>query len=101
MTLSLFTAAIATKRDRISASELTEGDTVLHLGSPILVVSEPKYTQQGIVFDAQCLDVDTLDNIQFVCFQPEELKNLVSHTPLYIRRLHSARSLLKPVPLAK
>lgn len=76
-------AAIATTSDCIPASQITSGDIILHHGSQILVMSEPEYTIAGLVFDALWLDIGTPDNTHWLCFQPEELLELVSHTPLF------------------
>lgn len=77
--ITKLSCAIATK---IHADQLTEGDTIIYQGSCILVVTEPRYTALGIVFNALWLYINSPDNIQELWCQPEELFELVSYTPI-------------------
>lgn len=76
--------AIATT---ICADELTQGDVVFYCNSCIVVLTEPQYVQQGIVFDVLWLEIDSPDNTQQLCFNPEKLLELISHTPISNTRL--------------
>ena len=72
--------ATTSESDRIHAEELTEGDIIKHFtGDVWLVISEPQYTNAGIMFDVMWLDVDSPDNIQSVCFSPHWRFDLVAH----------------------
>ncbi len=56
----------------ICADQLTEGDIIQHFtGESWMVIAEPEYTNAGISFEVLCLDVDSRDNMQTVCFAPE------------------------------
>lgn len=76
--------AIATT---ICADELAQGDVVFYCNSCIIVLTEPQYVQQGIVFDALWLEIDSPDNTQQLCFNREKLLELISHTPISNTRL--------------
>jgi hypothetical protein len=64
----------------ISADSLTEGDIIRHLGSNWQVLTEPRYTRQGIEFEVLWLDLEQ-DNTQEVSFDPRWRFELVTHQP--------------------
>ncbi len=64
----------------ICADQLTEGDIIQHsTGESWMVIAEPEYTNAGISFEALCLDLDSPDNTQAVCFAPNESFVLLDH----------------------
>ena len=66
----------------IRADQLTEGDIIQHSTTELwMVVTEPKYTTNGISFDVLCLDVEGPNNTQTVCFAPEASFILLDHQP--------------------
>lgn len=74
-TLEVSSVAIHTDRifdfggiPQIYADCLTRGDLISHLGEHLQVYSEPKYTQQGIVF--KVLHLNSKDDPYQVCFDP-------------------------------
>lgn len=75
---------ISTQREAIastiSADSLTEGDIIRHLGNNWQVISEPRYTRRGIVFEVLWLDLEQ-DNTQEVSFDPRWRFELVTHQP--------------------
>ena len=79
MNITEFQSAIATV---IRNDELKEGDIIRHLGGLLQVISEPEYTSYGIEFNALWLDIDSPNNTQQLCFNPNLLVELVSHFPV-------------------
>ena len=64
----------------ICADQLTEGDIIQHsTGDTWMVITEPEYTTRGITFEVLCLCVEAVDNMQSVCFAPEESFVLLDH----------------------
>ena len=64
----------------VYADQLTEGDIIQHCtGESWMVITEPEYFTTGINFEVLCLDVDSRDNTQVVCFPPDISFVLLDH----------------------
>jgi len=70
----------------ICADQLTEGDIVQNsTGDTWMIIAEPEYRTCGINFEVLCLDVDSRDNTQVVCFVPEWSFKLLDHQSVAVQ----------------